>query len=102
MKVTAEILRYGAEKSGVSSSTGRQWMMRDVTIQWFDEGANGRYEQQTVMTASQPLDEKKLDEAIASRKQMDVTIYFGTREYDGRDYAKITGYLPKEFNRNED
>ena len=43
MKREIEIIAYSAERSGVSSKSGEMWYNRDLVVQWFEEGPNGRY-----------------------------------------------------------
>ena len=105
MKREIEIIAYSAERSGVSSKSGEQWYNRDLVVQWFEEGANGRYEQQTVVSINKRLNPLLLEQAVKNREKIEMSMYFGYRKYDGANglsYLPNTkGYLPPVYELKE-
>lgn len=105
MKKEVEIIAYSAERTGVSQKSGEQWYNRDLVVQWFEEGANGRYEQQTVVSVSKRLNPKMLEDAVKDRTKVSMGIYFGYREYDGNNgkayFPQTKGYLPDSYELKE-
>ena len=105
MKREIEILAYGAERTGVSSKSGEQWYNRDLVVQWFEEGANGRYEQQTVVSINKKLNPLLLEQAVKNREKIECSMYFSYREYDGTNgkayLPQVRGYLPPEYELKE-
>ena len=83
MKRVVEILAYSAERSGISSKSGEMWYNRDLVVQWFEEGANGRYEQQTVLSINKRLNPLLLEQAVKNREKIEGSMYFSYRDYDG-------------------
>lgn len=105
MKREIEIIAYSAERSGVSTKSGETWTNRDLVVQWLEEGANGRYEQQTVVSINKRLNPLLLEQAVKNREKIEISLYFGYREYDG-SYGKayfpqVKGYLPPYFELKE-
>ena len=80
MKREIEIIAYSAERTGVSKKDGQQWYNRDIVVQWFEEGPNGRYEQQTVVSINKRLNPVLLESAVKNRERITMSIYFGYRE----------------------
>lgn len=105
MKREIEILAYSAERSGVSSKSGEQWYNRDLVVQWFEEGPNGRYEQQTVISINKKLNPVLLEQAVKNREKIECSMYFSYREYDGTIgktyFAQTKGYLPQVYELKE-
>ena len=105
MKREIEIIAYSAERSGVSSKSGEQWYNRDLVVQWFEEGPNGRYEQQTVVSINKKLNPLLLEQAVKNREKIEMSLYFGYREYDGTQgtayFPQVKGYLPPEYELKE-
>lgn len=105
MKREIEILAYSAERSGVSSKSGEQWYNRDLVVQWFEEGPNGRYEQQTVISINKKLNPVLLEQAVKNREKIECSMYFSYREYDGTIgktyFAQTKGYLPPVYELKE-
>ena len=105
MKRETEILAYSAERSGVSSKSGEMWYNRDLVVQWFEEGANGRYEQQTVLSINKRLNPVLLEQAVKNREKIECAMYFSYRKYDGTNgpsYMPSTkGYLPPVYELKE-
>ena len=105
MKKEVEIIAYSAERTGISAKSGEQWYNRDLVVQWFEEGANGRFEQQTVVSVSKRLNPYLLEDAVRQRQKIEMSIYFGYREYDGNNgkayYPQIKGYLPEAYELKE-
>lgn len=105
MKKEIEIIAYSAERTGTSSKSGEKWYNRDLVVQWFEEGANGRYEQQTVVSVSKRLNPDLLQDAVKNRTKVEVSIYFGYREYEGNKgkayYPQTKGYLPDTYEMKE-
>ena len=101
MKREIEIIAFGAERTGVSNKSGEPWYNRDLVVQWFEEGPNGRYEQQTVVSINKRLNPLLLEQAVKNREKIVMTIYFGYREYDGTNgkayFAQTKGYLPDAY-----
>lgn len=105
MKREIEILAYSAERSGISSKSGEMWYNRDLVVQWFDEGANGRYEQQTVVSINKRLNPVLLEQAVKNREKIECSMYFSYREYDGQGgkayFPQVKGYLPPAYELKE-
>ena len=105
MKRQIEILAYSAERSGISSKSGEMWYNRDLVVQWFEEGPNGRYEQQTVVSINKRLNPLLLEQAVKNREKIEMSMYFGYRKYDGTNgpsYLPNTkGYLPPVYELKE-
>ena len=105
MKREIEIIAYSAERSGVSSKSGELWYNRDLVVQWFEEGPNGRYEQQTVVSINKKLNPLLLEQAVKNREKIEMSLYFGYREYDGTIgksyFAQTKGYMPPAFELKE-
>ena len=105
MKKEVEIIAYSAERTGISQKSGEQWFNRDIVVQWFEEGANGRYEQQTVVSVSKRLNPQLLEDAVKNRTKIEMSVYFGYREYDGNNgkayFPQIKGYLPDVYELKE-
>jgi hypothetical protein len=101
MKREIEIIAYSAERTGVSKKDGQQWYNRDIVVQWFEEGPNGRYEQQTVVSINKRLNPLLLEQAVKNREKIAMSFYFGYREYDGTGgkayFAQTKGYLPEAY-----
>lgn len=101
MKREIEIIAYSAERTGISAKSGEQWFNRDLVVQWYEEGANGRYEQQTVMSCNKRLNPQLLEDAVKQRARIEVTMYFGYRQYDGNNgkayFPQVKGYLPEVY-----
>ena len=70
MKREIEIIAYSAERTGVSKKDGQQWYNRDIVVQWFEEGPNGRYEQQTVVSINKRLNPVLLESAVKNRENL--------------------------------
>ena len=105
MKREIEIIAYGAERTGVSSKSGEQWYNRDLVVQWYEEGANGRYEQQTVVSINKRLNPLLLEQAVKNREKIECSMYFSYREYDGTIgksyFPQVKGYLPPVYELKE-
>ena len=105
MKKEIEIIAFSAERTGTSSKSGEQWFNRDLVVQWFEEGANGRYEQQTVVSVSKRLNPDLLEDAVKNRRKVEISIYFGYRKYDGNNglayFPQTKGYLPETYDLKE-
>lgn len=105
MKKEIEIIAYSEERTGISGRSGEQWFNRDLVVQWLEEGANGRYEQQTVVSIGKRLNPKLLEDAVKNREKIEVSIYFGYREYDGTNgkayFAQTKCYLPEAYELKE-
>ena len=105
MKKEVEIIAYSAERKGVRQKIGEQLYNRDLVVQLFEEGANGRYEQQTVVSVSKRLNPKMLEDAVKDRTKVSMGIYFGYREYDGNNgkayFPQTKGYLPDSYELKE-
>ena len=105
MKREIEIIAYSAERSGISSKSGEMWYNRDLVVQWFEEGPNGRYEQQTVVSINKRLNPALLEQAVKNREKIECSMYFSYREYDGTQgkayFPQVKGYLPPVYELKE-
>lgn len=96
MKKNVEIVSYSEERSYVKRNNETGYG-RSVVVTWMEEGSNGRYEQSTVCEVDGIMDAEKLDEAIKSRRLIEVLIYFQHTEWQGRHYPRIRAYFPAEY-----
>ena len=105
MRKEVEIIAFSAERTGIGGKSGEQWYNRDLVVQWFEEGANGRYEQQTVVSVSKRLNPDLLEDAVKNRRKIEIGIYFGYRKYDGDKgiayFPQTKAYLPDTYELKE-
>lgn len=96
MKKLVEILAYAPERE-YTRIDGQKGYGRSVVVQWMDEGANGRYEQSTVVEVNGRMDEDMLASAKENRTLTDITVYFSHTEFNGKYYPRIRAYFPQGY-----
>lgn len=95
MKVTAKIISLGEQRKGENDHG--VWYAQDVEVAWKEEGLNGFIDHKAMINVSGALDQNKLLEAIEQKQDVDVRMYFDTREYNNRKFNSIRGYLPDDM-----
>ena len=74
------------------------WCMTDMQVSWDEETASGETSQQrTVVTVSGWLNHGKIAVLRENNSKVNMTMYFGTREYEGKVFCSNRAYLPKEL-----
>ncbi|MBO7645624.1 MAG: DUF3127 domain-containing protein [Prevotella sp.] len=95
MKVTARIISIGEQRKGENERGA--WCAQDVEVTWKEEGVNGFIDHKAVISVSAWLDQDRLKKAIEQKEDIEVRMYFDTREYNNRKFNQIRGYLPEDF-----
>lgn len=98
MRRLAKIVHIGEEKSGVSQRTGEPWVMTDVVIEWMEQEPNCQpYEQSAVISVPNRIDRALAQSYIEAKTEVAVTFYMEKREYQGRYFNNMRGFLPKDL-----
>lgn len=96
MKKNVKIVSVQPEKTGTNERG--EWCITDMRVQWQEDGANGEpFVQETVVSVSGWLNKLKLSVLMENNSTVNMTMYFGVREYQGKLYCSNRAYLPKEL-----
>lgn len=99
MKFTGKILSVGTPRQGVSQKTNEQWAFTPVVMEINEVNDQTLTETQhkIAMDVRGLLDTNRVQKAITDKEQVPFTMFFDVREYQGKQYNDVKGYLPKEF-----
>lgn len=98
MRRLAKILSMGETRTGISQKTGEPWAMTDVVIEWSEQEPNCQpYDQSAVISVPNLLDVDEVQKVINARMEVAVTFYMEKREWNGKYFNNIRGFLPKDL-----
>lgn len=98
MERLVKIVHIGATKEGVSKSTGKEWSMTDVGIEWKVEKPGAEtYSQSLAGSVSGYVNREALLKCQSDGREVLVTYYTKIRMWEGKVFNDVKIYLPKEF-----
>ena len=98
MKRLAIITKLGETRTGISQKTGEMWEMNDVVVEWEESEPNCQsYKQSLVLSVSGKIDTEKMKSYIEGKIQTSITFYLDVREYNGKYFNGVRGYLPNDL-----
>lgn len=99
MKFTGTIKSVGAMREGTSKSTGEKWAFTPVVMEWKETNDQTLAEttHSVCMDVRGMLDVARCKQAIDAQEEITFTLFFDIREYNGKIFTDIKGYLPKDF-----
>lgn len=99
MKFTGTLKSVGAVRQGTSKTTGEPWAFTPVVMEWKETNDQTLAEttHSVCMDVKGKLNEARCQQAIDQQEQVPFTLFLDVREYNGRHFTDIKGYLPKEF-----
>ncbi len=102
MKINAKIAKIVNAKSGVNAQTGRNWSFTNLVLEWEEEFPNGDpFHHSTIASAWGDLDNGQLEYAVQQGTIIPMTVFFSTREFEGKYYGDARVKLPESFFKKE-
>lgn len=98
MQKVVKIRHIGETKKGVSQTTGQDWALTDVVVQWtVAQPGTEPYTQECLGTVRGWINRDVVQQYLREGTEITVTVYFGTRLWNNKVFNKIDIYLPKSM-----
>lgn len=88
-------VRFYSKDTKRGTNEKGEWVINDIHVTWTEEGLKNP--QESVVSVRGEIREDLFEHAKMLNADVPMTIFFSVREYNGRKYPNITGYLPDEY-----